>query len=83
MAIHEARLLWGRDTPIQTIVSLGTGLYKKNEREPANVDKITNTSLKEKIIKVVAGATDTESKPAMTQIGYRLKVVATLKVNQP
>lgn len=61
VAIHESRLLWGKDTPIQTIISLGTGLYRKNERQTTARDKITSTSLKEKIIKVVAGATDTET----------------------
>ena len=61
MAVHEARLLWGKATPIQCIVSLGTGLYKNREKQAVG-NKITSTSLKEKIIKVVAGATDTESK---------------------
>lgn len=62
MALHEARLLWGKDTPIQSIVSLGTGLYKKNEQQATAKEKVTSTSWKEKVIKVVAGATDTESK---------------------
>ncbi len=60
IAIHEARLLWGKNAPIQTILSLGTGLYKKTDKQPLDKE-ITSTSLKEKIIKVVAGATDTES----------------------
>lgn len=61
VAIHESRLLWDKATPIQTIVSLGTGLYRKNDKQTSVKDQITSTSLKEKIIKVVAGATDTES----------------------
>lgn len=61
VAIHEARLLWGRDTPIQTIISLGTGLYQKNKKEATTRERTSSSSLKEKIIKVVAGATDTES----------------------
>ena len=62
MAIHESRLLWGKDTPIQTIISLGTGLYRKDQSQDATKDKISSTSLKEKVIKIVAGATDTESR---------------------
>ncbi len=42
--------------PIQTIISLGSGLYRKSD------NKISSTSLKDKIIKIVAGATDTEGK---------------------
>ena len=60
IAIHEARLLWGAEVPIQTIVSLGTGLPYKDSMAPTG-DKISSTSLREKIIKVVGGATDTES----------------------
>ena len=61
IAIHEARLLWGKAAPIQTIISLGTGLYKKTDKQPM-AKEITGTSLKEKVIRVVAGATDTECK---------------------
>ena len=60
VAIHEARLLWGKATPIQTIISLGTGLYRSEPLAAAS-GGTSSTSLKEKIIKVMAGATDTES----------------------
>lgn len=59
IALREARLLWGRHAPIQCVVSLGTGIYR---RRPASaVESLTNTSLKEKLTKVVASATDTEA----------------------
>ena len=59
VALHEARLLWGRSTPIQCVISLGTGLYhEKADKDKVKKDK--NTSLKEKLTKVVASATDTE-----------------------
>ena len=62
VALHESRLIWGKATPIQTIISLGTGLYRKNKDQVVEQEAMTSTSLKEKIIKVVAGATDTESR---------------------
>lgn len=63
VALHESRLIWGKATPIHTIISLGTGLYRKNKKQVIKHDEtMTSTSLKEKIIKVFAGATDTESK---------------------
>ncbi len=58
VAIHEARVLWGSNVPIQTVVSLGTGLPRGGEEGMA----CSSTSLKEKVFKVVGGATDTESK---------------------
>ena len=77
VALHEARLLWGAKTPIQTVVSLGTGLYSA---PPTNTNTTINsnydvmkgggssstsapksTSLKEKLTKVILSATDTEA----------------------
>ena len=57
VAIHEARLLWPT-TPFQCIVSLGTGRYH-GRTGPLNVGF---TSIREKLLKVVASATDTEGK---------------------
>lgn len=72
IAIHEARLLWGAEVPIQTVVSLGTGLHYNNKNNQPTKSNITSTStsIREKIIKVVGGATDTESK-------YTIYVVST------
>ena len=76
VALHEARLLWGTKAPIQTVVSLGTGLYSA---PPTNTNTTINsnydvmkggfpptsfprsTSLKEKLTKIVLSATDTEA----------------------
>ena len=55
LAIHEAKLIWPA-TPIQCVVSLGTGIYHSPSRR---VDS-TFSSLREKLLKVVASATDTE-----------------------
>ena len=61
VAMHEARLLWGRKTPIQCVISLGTGLYNREQVDkPQKKKKESNTSLKEKLTKIVASATDTE-----------------------
>ncbi len=54
IALHEARLLWGKATPIECIISLGTGLYRK---KTPNKEA---TSLRDKLTKIVASATDTE-----------------------
>ncbi len=59
IALHEARLLWGTaetPPPIQCLVSLGTGRYVKKDEDQNN----NCTSLREKLTKVVASATDTE-----------------------
>jgi hypothetical protein len=58
--VHEARLLWGRKTPIQCVISLGTGLYRERVSKAQKKKKESNTSLKEKLTKIVASATDTE-----------------------
>lgn len=55
LAVHECRLLWP-DTPIQCVVSVGTGRYDPMDQEfPAEL-----SSLKTKLIKVLCSATDTE-----------------------
>jgi calcium-independent phospholipase A2-gamma len=67
IALHEARGLWGRDTHIQCLLSLGTGQYaylQRNDNMVTTNDKHVkqkpSTSLKEKLTKIVASATDTE-----------------------
>ena len=55
LAIHEAKLIWP-STPIQCVVSLGTGIY----HSPSRRTNSTFSSLREKLLKVVASATDTE-----------------------
>ena len=57
IAIHEARLLWP-DEPFQCIVSIGTGKYKGRSGPSA----VEFSSLREKLLKIVASATDTEGK---------------------
>ncbi|XP_036801146.1 calcium-independent phospholipase A2-gamma-like [Oncorhynchus mykiss] len=54
LAIHECKLLWP-NTPVQCVVSLGTGRY-----ETVNKNNTTSTSLKAKITNVISSATDTE-----------------------
>ncbi|KAM9402876.1 calcium-independent phospholipase A2-gamma isoform 1-T3 [Salvelinus alpinus] len=54
LAIHECKLLWP-NTPVQCVVSLGTGRY-----ETGNKNNTTSTSLKAKITNVISSATDTE-----------------------
>lgn len=61
IAVHEARMLWGRKVPIQCVISLGTGFYRRPMR-PIKAGEVTvSTSLREKLTKVVASATDTEA----------------------
>ena len=73
IAVHEARLLWGRSTPIQCIISLGTGRYLPQESDDRGGERgaINSTSLREKLTKVVASATDTECKNSVFFIGGR------------
>uniref|UniRef100_A0AAY4DC50 PNPLA domain-containing protein n=2 Tax=Denticeps clupeoides TaxID=299321 RepID=A0AAY4DC50_9TELE len=54
LAIHECKNLWP-NTPIQCVVSLGTGRYESASRNTA-----TYTSLKAKLTNVISSATDTE-----------------------
>ena len=61
IAVHEARMLWGRKVPIQCVISLGTGIYRRPIRPSKAGEVTTSTSLREKLTKVVASATDTEA----------------------
>ncbi|KAG5267838.1 hypothetical protein AALO_G00226400 [Alosa alosa] len=54
LAIHECKNLWP-NTPLQCVVSLGTGRYETGSKNSA-----TYTSLKAKITNVISSATDTE-----------------------
>ncbi|GAB1599087.1 calcium-independent phospholipase A2-gamma-like [Argonauta hians] len=55
LAIHECRLLWP-DTPLQCVVSVGNGRYEPNLEMNTN-----KSSLKEKVVKILDSATDTEA----------------------
>uniref|UniRef100_UPI003AAAB1EF calcium-independent phospholipase A2-gamma-like n=1 Tax=Centroberyx gerrardi TaxID=166262 RepID=UPI003AAAB1EF len=54
LAIHECKCLWP-NTPVQCVVSLGTGRYDTGGKNSA-----TYTSLKAKLTNVISSATDTE-----------------------
>ncbi|KAM4615211.1 calcium-independent phospholipase A2-gamma isoform 1-T4 [Polymixia lowei] len=54
LAIHECKCLWP-NTPVQCVVSLGTGRYETGGKNMA-----TYTSLKTKLTNVISSATDTE-----------------------
>lgn len=54
LAMHECKCIWP-DTPLECIVSLGTGRYESDVRNTA-----TYTSLKTKLSNVISSATDTE-----------------------
>ncbi|XP_074124398.1 calcium-independent phospholipase A2-gamma isoform X1 [Sminthopsis crassicaudata] len=54
LAMHECKCLWP-DTPLQCIVSLGTGRYEGDVRS-----NLTSTSLRSKLSAVISSATDTE-----------------------
>ncbi|XP_039524080.1 calcium-independent phospholipase A2-gamma [Pimephales promelas] len=55
LAIHESKCLWP-NTPVQCVVSLGTGRYETL----AKTSSSTYTSLKTKLTNVISSATDTE-----------------------
>ena len=57
-------MLWGRKVPIQCVISLGTGIYRRPIRPTKAGEVTTSTSLREKLTKVVASATDTEGDAA-------------------
>lgn len=59
VAIHEARQLWP-NTPIQCVVSFGTGRTNHHDVEP--VDTGNSSSWKNKFMKILDSATDTECK---------------------
>ncbi|XP_059894416.1 calcium-independent phospholipase A2-gamma [Gadus macrocephalus] len=54
LAIHECKCLWP-DTPLQCVVSLGTGRYDDGGKHSA-----TYTSLRTKLTHIISSATDTE-----------------------
>lgn len=60
VAIHEAKLLWP-NTPIQCVVSFGTGRTPPSIFDPNNPPAETSaSSWKDKFSKILASATDTE-----------------------
>ena len=68
-ALHEARLLWGKTVPIQCVISLGTGLYCQRRKEGGRDKKgLGSTSLRDKLTKIVASATDTEGKAILRAV---------------
>ncbi|CAG9764915.1 unnamed protein product [Ceutorhynchus assimilis] len=59
VAIHEAKLLWPR-TPIQCVISFGTGRTVPNPIETTEPTQNNNTSWKHKFLAILDSATDTE-----------------------
>lgn len=62
VAIHEAKLLWPT-TPIQCIVSFGTGRTAPNPIDTSaelTTTTISNSSWKKKFLAILDSATDTE-----------------------
>ncbi|XP_011683797.1 phospholipase A I [Strongylocentrotus purpuratus] len=57
LGLHESKLLWP-DTPIQCVVSLGTGRYDPMEE---GLELPEYSSLKKKLYQIMISATDTES----------------------
>ncbi|XP_071499403.1 uncharacterized protein [Diadema antillarum] len=57
LGIHESKLLWP-DTPVQCLVSLGTGRYDPVEE---GVESSEYSSLKKKLYQFMISATDTEA----------------------
>lgn len=74
VALHEAKLLWP-DSPIQCVVSFGTGRTAPNAPE-TSVEQPTsnNSSWKNKFLKILDSATDTEGKNIIpVLLSYYLK----------
>lgn len=71
VAIHEAKLLWP-NSPIQCIVSFGTGRTVPTHltRNSTNADAINVSSWKNKFMKILDSATDTEGKFICKNINY-------------
>lgn len=62
VAIHEAKLLWP-NSPIQCVMSFGTGRTAPNPVDPSDEQVIpSNSSWKGKFMKIIESATDTEGK---------------------
>lgn len=70
VGIHEAKLLWP-ETPIQCVVSFGTGrivpMHFQNSQEPQSL----SSSWKNKFLKILDSATDTEGN--LTKISLSVK----------
>ena len=61
VALHEAKLLWGRQTPIQCVISLGNGM--RPERDPETKGKSWwLKNWQEKLTQLIVSATDTEGR---------------------
>ena len=62
IALHEAQRLWGNSVPIQCIISLGTGCYPKRQSDVVSNNNYANnnTRWRDKLLNVIASATDTE-----------------------
>lgn len=60
VAIHEAKLLWPH-TPLQCVVSFGTGRTELNPIESGTeAEEVSASSWKSKFLAVIDSATDTE-----------------------
>lgn len=73
IALHEAQRLWGNSVPIQCVVSLGTGCYTKKQSSVSNGNYacISNsTSWRDKLLNVIASATDTEGNVVFSACEY-------------
>ena len=70
LAIHESKLLWP-DVPFQCVVSLGTGQHL-----PSTEYSSTKLALKDKVMKIVDSATDTEG-----ELAYQVKTALMKIVN--
>ena len=70
IALHEAQRLWGNSVPIQCVISLGTGCYPR--RQSAVVSNANRW--RDKLLNVIASATDTEGMVA-SQIFLNCNVV--------
>ncbi|KAH1006410.1 calcium-independent phospholipase A2-gamma [Dendroctonus ponderosae] len=64
IAVHEAKLLWP-STPIQCVVSFGTGRTVPNPMETVAPTSSSSTSWKHKFLAILDSATDTEGVHAM------------------
>ncbi|XP_044746371.1 calcium-independent phospholipase A2-gamma-like isoform X2 [Coccinella septempunctata] len=65
VAIHEAKLLWPH-TPLQCVVSFGTGRTELNPIEPdVDMEEVSASSWKSKFMAVIDSATDTEGVHSM------------------
>lgn len=59
VALHEAKLLWGSGTPIQCVVSLGTGRRPETDQETKSKSWWLK-NWQERLTQLIMSATDTE-----------------------